>query len=580
MEIEQQRALALAQARRRRAEAERAASPPQEAPEEPISYERMAGGMGRAMAPTVLGAAGGAVLGGPPGAGIGAVAMNIAALADQLFGLNTIEKLADKLGVPKAKTRAEKLGAAAAGSLAGMTGMTGAAARIADTAVNPVVKETAKVVASNPGMGATSAVTGGLASETARQEGAGPTGEFVAGMAGAAAPSVLAATVPAAGRTVWNALKDAGAAVGAITGHKGSITKLSGDVVENLLKNSDKPAIRQALQEATTYVPGAKPTVAEAMAEANLKSPEKQVGGALVKLQDTISGNKGVEDVLPSKMKANQAAVDSYIEDHAGRMAILRNEAFRQARQGPTGQPGLVTGKGPVWGADPVYVHKVAAHALQDREIAGHNLARKLISGVMTDLKKVPKNQFGMLDPEVMYGIRQSAGARLSKLLKDEMTPNDAVASKALRRLQDSMDDAIGAAAPGWKEYMKLYSKGMEPVNKHTARLAEANSMVEGITGRGVGEMVQETMPSIPGLLHRPTMVARFLLHLVAKDAADPITRDIAKRLEDPEQFLQLMSRPDAAPAKKALNQTLMHAAILSNLIQRHQAEQASPPVQ
>lgn len=579
--IEQQQARAVATARMRAAQA----GSPVEAPSGEMSDgDAAVRGLGlgaRAMGPVAVGAAAGAAMGAPiggvgaiPGAAAGASAMALIQMIDKLGGTNYIEKAMDALGLPKPVSDTEKIASGAMEGVAGMAGVGGAASTAAKAFPKSGAAPVLEAIAGNPGTAAVASAGGGAAQEVAKQGGADETGQLAANIGG----SVLAPVAMGAGGAVASAvgrkLGDVGHAIGAAAGSQASARRLAADAVESLTK-TEPVAIRRALENATEEVGGAKPTVAEALAEANLKTPTKQIGGELTKLQDSISGHRGVADVLPSKMKENQAAIETYLENLSVRTGMLRDEAFRNARNAPAGPAGRVqvTGKeAPVMGVDPIPVQKVIAYALQDRTIAGHSVARQLLQSVAMNLKKVPRHYGQNLDPEIMQGVRMDAAKALRRIAeKEKASASDAVSMRALKQVQGAIDDTIEASAPGWKLYMRMHSEGMKPVDTHIERLAAAEATVKGIQATGPEDLVKSMLPSLPTLLHRPTMVVNLALKLIGKDATEPFTRELANRLADPKGFLELMNRNAKMPVRKRADDILIKASVLANLIQKNE---------
>ncbi len=553
LSLEQQQAIALARARRRRQAS---------APQEGGGFGRQLGLTARAAGPTAAGAVLGAAMGAPlagvgaiPGAGAGALAMNLVHLMDKLAGTNYMEQVLDKLGLPKPATSTEKIAGAVTESMAGMAGMLGAASNFAKTLTGPA-KEVAEKIASSPGLGITSAATGATAQEATRQGGGGPTAQFLANVAGSAAPVVVAPAVSNLVSSIASKGGDTVAAIRAAFGSKSATEKLARDAITKVV---EKPSeVEDALRGATTFVPGAKPTVAEALAEANQKEPTRQVGGALVKLQDELSGAKGAEDILPSKMKANQAAVDTHIANTEVEAAKLRNMAFESARR--TAGPNTL---GP----------RIDLTLLKDNaQLRNNKVALRAIDELNKQLLKSADKR-GYVDPETLYGIRQNSRQLINQYVDKGLSRDQA--AYILGQFNKGIDKAmVDGGAVGWKAYLETYRSGMAATEAHAARLKEAESIAQGVGAQAPGQMVREELPNLPTLLHRPMMFANFVLKLIAKDATTPVMREIATRMQDPDQFLQLMSRPAAAPAKQAVNDVLLHAAILANLIQKDQASQ------
>lgn len=581
--VEQKRALAIATARMR---AEQAGA-------DPWQDEKRAAGLGvRHMGPVAAGMSMGAAMGAPiggvgaiPGALAGGGAMALVQMIDKLGGTDYINKAMDALGMPRAQSDAEKIAAGGMDAVANLAGMGGALATGAKAfggVPGAVMKESAEALAASPVSAAASAAGAGMAGEAAEQGGAGPNEKLAAEVAGSLVAPAAIGGAAAIGRGVRRVAGDVGHAVGAAFGRQKSVERLTGDAVQSLVKD-DPEQIRLALQNATTHIRAggreATPTVAEALAERNLQIPDKQIGGGLIKLQELISGRRGVEDVLPSKVKLNADILEEYLKTLGQETSVLRERVFKAAREGTPGLQSRSTP--PVIGVDPQYVNRVIKFTMADRAVEGHSLARSILRAVEKDLNQVSRNSQGRIDVEVMQGIRDSASRHYKRLLKENVTSADAVSMKALKRVKDSIDDAIEqSGAVGWKQYIKAFERGMKPVDAHMERLRAAAGISKGVQGTAPEALVEETLPQIPTLLHRPTMVVNFALRLIGKDASDQVTRELANRLADPKGFLQIMSRGAEMPVRKRADKILAQAGLLSQLISNHERNQEPTPDQ
>lgn len=563
-DIELQRAQALS-------EAAAALTAEAEAPKERGIGEQVLRGAGlaaRAGGPTAAGATLGGglglMIGGPalalPGAGAGALSMNIVKIFDTLAGTNYFDKLMDKLGLPKPETPEERVAFAASEGAANMGGMTAAARHLADRAP-PVLKGIMDIISQNPGVGISAAASGGGSQEAVKEAGGGPVEQLVGNVVGSMAVPYTASAVGATARGAGRVLRDTVSAAGAGFGHKPSIERLASDAAQTLTKENPE-AVRQALKGASTYVEGAEPTVAEAIAEANLKDPTKQVGGAVVKMQGELSGAKGVEDILPSRAKAQEAAIKAHLENLNAKSAELRNMAFESARRAGTTNALSPDLDLRILASKPVY--------------ANNQVARSAMRDIHRQLQQVMNPRTRAADPEALYDIRQRVGSTIRAHMEAKRLPIDNKLAAGLEReIQRSIDKAIvDGGAVGWKEYLNLYSKGMQAVEAHQTRAAAAGQIAKGVSPTAPGEVVREELPHIPTLLHRPTMFVNFLLKMIAKDATTPVMRELATRMQDPKAFAELMARPAGAPAQQEVSNILTHAAVLANLIQRHQGEQ------
>lgn len=116
---------------------------------------------------------------------LGLVANPANAAVNTAFGTSLTtdlgKTLRDATGLPDISDPYAK--ALTQGALSGMAGA-GLARGVASIATNPVTQAVASRVAARPGLDTVAGATSGLSSETARQSGAGPIGQFAAGLAG------------------------------------------------------------------------------------------------------------------------------------------------------------------------------------------------------------------------------------------------------------------------------------------------------------------------------------------------------------------------------------------------------------
>lgn len=197
------------------------------APETTISG--LAGAATRGLALPAAGAAAGALMGAPfagvgavPGAIAGAGAATLAQVVgdpivstiNNLFGTqytlptDAMADLLTRVGVPQARSQAEKIvqATAAGASMAGGTAAAGRAIQTAAGQAAPVTREVGRMLAAQPGLQAVSGAAGGAAGQVAQEMGAGTAGQIAASVAGsltplgvtAAARRALRAPAPAA----------------------------------------------------------------------------------------------------------------------------------------------------------------------------------------------------------------------------------------------------------------------------------------------------------------------------------------------------------------------------------------------
>ena len=181
----------------------------QPAPETTLSG--LAGAATRGLALPAAGAAAGALIGAPfagvgavPGAIAGAGAATLAQVVgdpivstiNSLFGTqytmptDAMADLLTRVGVPQARSQAEKIvqATAAGASMAGGTVAAGRAIQSAAGQAAPVTREVGRMLATQPGLQAVSGAAGGAAGQVAQEMGAGTAGQIAASVAGGLTP--------------------------------------------------------------------------------------------------------------------------------------------------------------------------------------------------------------------------------------------------------------------------------------------------------------------------------------------------------------------------------------------------------
>lgn len=171
----------------------------------------LAGAATRGLALPAAGAAAGALMGAPfagvgavPGAIAGAGAATLAQVVgdpivstiNNLFGTqytlptDAMADLLTRVGVPQARSQAEKIvqATAAGASMAGGTAAAGRAIQAAAGQAAPVTREVGRMLAAQPGLQAVSGAAGGAAGQVAQEMGAGTAGQIAASVAGGMTP--------------------------------------------------------------------------------------------------------------------------------------------------------------------------------------------------------------------------------------------------------------------------------------------------------------------------------------------------------------------------------------------------------
>lgn len=448
------------------------------------------------------------------------------------------QAIADLIGLPQPETGAEKVVGDISRAVAGAGGSAGGAQALAGKVV-PQAQNAMAWLAAKPALQAQAATGAGIGASVARENEWGPWGSLAAQLAGGIA-------VPAsirAGRAAIEPVMDIGATIGASSGNQRGIRRLATDAVERGLVG-EKESTRVALQNATEYVSGAKPTSAQAVAEANLKNTDKVFGGWLARLEKDLTGARGVEDVLPTTIKRQAAAIARAEDALDSTTAPLRNEVIEavNAKVGGLSAKRLASG-----------LDDLAATP----EIAGDKMLSRAVQMARREVDRLQSG--GRINAKAAYAFRKSfnrAVGKAAEATEGTLAQKDAkkigwITHQVQLVIDDVMEEAAKAAGATkkWGEYLSMYSRGRRLIEAHTSRAEAAGEMASQVKPLG-SNVVPGELPQPPTLLNRKMMFANWGLRLLGKDANAPVVEELTKRLSDPKAFAELLSRPSKDPLR------------------------------
>lgn len=482
------------------------------------------------------------------------------------------EAMADLLGLPKPENKTESVIQALSQATAGSAGAPLLAKLVPH--VSGLTKEALKWLADKPMMQLDSALGSTGASLIAQDAGAGQAGQMAAAIAGGmAGPGVTRLT-----KAIAKPVMDAGAVAGAAFGNKRATNRIATDAV-NRGVGSEKARVRSALNQATEYVPGAKPTVAEAIAEANLKSPD-QFGGWLVRLQKDLTGARGVEDVLPTVAKEQKAAVRSAYDTANAELWPKGQQALSDAKAG-----GGVASK-PLMDRINTLLERPDAKvkgSLVKTTLEGTKakisdlISNKRASGhVFRGQSRLPewvtRNKNGTINPEELYALRKVLGKDIAGYQRDSNTWDKTVSIGLERDIQKAIDDSIETAGgAGWKEnYMEPYAGRMKAVSNQIARQKEVKRIGAEVKPTGAINFGSTEAPKPATLLNRKMMFVNYGLKMLGQNANDPVVKEVTARLKDPKAFAELLARPDKDPLKAFAMESARRGQVAAALSQQN----------
>lgn len=268
---------------------------------------------------------------------------------------------------------------------------------------------------------------GAGSTELAKEAGVGPTGQFVAGLAGGmVAPAAVVAT---------DELSKAGVrAAGALfepmteTGRE--------KIVARTLQGSarDKRLAADAARSYQTFVPGSEPTLAQATADEGLSALEKALR---TRNPAAFAERAAAQDAArQAGLERSFGTATDLAMAEAERDAVtkpLREAAFQNARK--------VNTKPILNSADTIL--KSGAGARQEVERA--------MAWVKSRLE-------GETDPERIYAIRQDINDIIAGKMRDPEKASYQLAAGQLKAIKAVLDQQLERSAPGFKNYLSQYA--------------------------------------------------------------------------------------------------------------------------
>lgn len=390
------------------------------------------------------------------------------------------ENLMTQAGVPVPETAVEKavydinraaLGAASPAALIARAPRQAAqapATRVEPTFVQRnIVEPATQAFGGNVGLQTTGAVGGSLASQLAAQAGLGPTGQVAFGLLGGVAAPTAVQTV--ASRTGTGARE----VVRPFT--EGGREVIAGNVLRQLSAEPDLAAMRASQYE--PRVPGYQPTTAQATRDVGLVSAEPTIRamdttGRFVAQQ---SGANQARMSILDRMAKDQTDLQKAIAKRDEVTGPLREQAFAKSTVSPdTFQSSVV-----------LTVNKTIDSILDSP--AGR---RGTVIDVMNDARA---DIARARTPQELYEIRKDLrAAQLGQLDKSGRGGPSAgaykVAGTQLNQVIKAVDDAIEAAAPGYRDYLSKYARASKGIESLEAAQAFRNKVLlttpDPITGQ------------------------------------------------------------------------------------------------
>lgn len=470
-------------------------------PEQPsTTVSGLAGAATRGLALPAAGAAIGAMVGAPlagvgaiPGAIAGAGAATLAGVVgdpivstiNNLFGTkytlptDAMEDLLTRVGVPQARTEAERIVQATAAG-AGTAGGTVALGKTLQTAAGPVTQGVGQLLATAPGLQALSGASAGAAGQTAKETGAGPVGQLAAAVGGGLLPTVPAgakAATQAAAKAVAPkgagireqvepTFKEAVQSIKATVGEK--ISPENQRIIKSqLARTPDAVELVNVRLSGSQVVPDNEATSAikqgwKAGAVASIKAASEKDRSAMTKMLNIFKMGEKSEKFRAMNRPADilgdtvQARVDFLIDANKKAGTAIDNIAQTRLRgQTVNYDPAINTfldDLASIGVKVELDENGVAKAILQGSDIQGDRAAQRTLNAVLERLSTTAApDAYGVhtakrfIDTQVSYG-------------KNVANPLTAQAERILKNLRRNLNQSLGDAFPQYRAANEKYA--------------------------------------------------------------------------------------------------------------------------
>lgn len=330
---------------------------------------------------------------------------------------------------------------------------------------------------------------------------------------------------------------------GAAAGKQGAIDQLASDAA-NRLAGADKQFIESALRSRTQFVPGVTPTAAEAIAEKSM-GQSFQKGGATIRMQKTLSGAVGAEDVLPSAIRAQEAAVRTYREGVENSLSKVRNSLLRRANK---------------VGVDTTQVLNDIGAMLSTPGTREAEMVKSVLPKIANKIANMKQSSPGVVDARDIYALRKNMYKTIKDFSKESGTWDKKLGASLERDIQLAIDKSIDRALGNnmWSNgYMKPYSDRMAAIRAHEARLDAAKEIAKQVKSSGTASVTTGEVPQLPNVLSRPISVINYGLKKILGDANTPVARELARRMADPDEYAKLLALPRGNPTRELVEKVL-----------------------
>jgi hypothetical protein len=350
--------------------------------------------------------------------------------------------IADILGLPKPETQMEQGVQSIAQAMTGAGASARGAQAIAPLLTTPTARQTAQTLAQSPLAQVLAGGTAASATEAVKEMGGGTGAQLAAGLfGGAMIPGSAggAQTVSRAAREIVRPGTEAGREV------------IAGNVLRSLASDAER-----AIMAAEGYqapIAGYRPTTAQATRDIGLASAETPIRGLDQTgkfAQQQVEANRARMAIL-DRLAKDKDALERAMSKRDEVTSPLREEAFLKAQN---------VSPETFQSATALTVNRTIDDILQS-DVGARGTVIKTMNWAKEQLSRGTT-------PARMYEVRKDLRDAAQGLLDKEGAAYS-LAKRELEQVIRSVDDAIDAAAPGYKDYLDKYAKSSRGIERMEA---------------------------------------------------------------------------------------------------------------
>lgn len=308
------------------------------------------------------------------------------------------------------------------------------------------------------------------------------------------------------------------------------------------------PKVVAALESAREFIPGSKPTAAQALANV----PE----GSPVAAQQAITSRTGggVSAAFGQrKLDQQQAIADAMLE---------RNQVTSPMREQVMDRVRMTNA------ADPERALKAAplATAIErsSMEPGTSTIAKKTLDSLQADIRASADPITGQLDPRELYRIRKEVGNTIAVHAKETQNWDKKQAAALEHQAQRMMDDAIErSGGSGWKDYLREFSSRSGKIDAEIERAKAALKPVQRTDLQGGVNVAEGARLHVPQLFSRPVAITNAILRTMGHGIEPQVDAVMAQRYLNPQQLADaLKSQP--SKQDQIINSLLRNVGVAS----------------